>query len=344
MTLTGLGGTATIDTAGNSVTLSGSLSGPGGLTKISGGTLTLTTANAFSGSTMIGGGVLRARQHVGLAKQHSEHQRQRDREFRLADGGRSWRPSRREPSSLANASSAAVALSVGGNGASTQFPRPTGPGGLAKIGAGALLFGQQRLRRRHGRQRRHAPGRRRGGFARLRHAGNNYRRRRRHVGRRRKRRRLDSRGRRFAVDANGGGFAAGSIFGVDTSGGSLSCNSNIAGSMGLAKLGGNARTPTASNTFSGPTTIGGGTLQIGNGGSIDNTSAITVGPAGALYVSALNAMPFTVAGGKTITVNGALVGNLAVANGSVLAGTGVLTGGGAATVNGGVNPPPARSP
>ncbi len=66
---------------------------------------------------------------------------------------------------------------------------------------------------------------------------------------------------------NSSGLAGGSTFGIDTSGGSLSCNSNIAGSLGLAKLGGNSLILAGSNSYSGTTTISAGTLQIGSGGA-----------------------------------------------------------------------------
>ena len=53
-----LGGAEPFDTAGYAVTLSGSLSGPGSLTKVDSGTLTLATANTFTGNTLISGGML----------------------------------------------------------------------------------------------------------------------------------------------------------------------------------------------------------------------------------------------------------------------------------------------
>ena len=53
MTLTGSGGNATIDTAGFTVTLSGELSGPGGLTKTDSGTLVLAGTNMYTGDTLV---------------------------------------------------------------------------------------------------------------------------------------------------------------------------------------------------------------------------------------------------------------------------------------------------
>jgi autotransporter-associated beta strand protein len=58
MTLTGTGGKANIDTAGYIVTLSGILSGGGGLNKLGSGTLTLSALNSYSGDTIVNGGVL----------------------------------------------------------------------------------------------------------------------------------------------------------------------------------------------------------------------------------------------------------------------------------------------
>ena len=58
MTFGTSGGGATFDTAGNMMTLSGSLSGIGGLTKIGSGTLLLAATNTYSGNTLISGGTL----------------------------------------------------------------------------------------------------------------------------------------------------------------------------------------------------------------------------------------------------------------------------------------------
>jgi autotransporter-associated beta strand protein len=51
-------GGGTFDTNGNNATLAGAIGGTGGLTKIGGGTLTLSGANAYTGATTINGGTL----------------------------------------------------------------------------------------------------------------------------------------------------------------------------------------------------------------------------------------------------------------------------------------------
>jgi fibronectin-binding autotransporter adhesin len=58
LTLGTSGGGATFDTAGKTVTLSGPLSGPGSLTKIGSGILTLSGSSTYTGSTTISGGTL----------------------------------------------------------------------------------------------------------------------------------------------------------------------------------------------------------------------------------------------------------------------------------------------
>ena len=57
--LTGIGGNANVNlTSYNAVSLAGVLSGPGGLNKLGGGTLTLAAANTFAGNTTIAGGAI----------------------------------------------------------------------------------------------------------------------------------------------------------------------------------------------------------------------------------------------------------------------------------------------
>ena len=58
MNLTGTGGTASVDTQSYAVTLSGTLSGVGGITKLGAGTLTLSGANSYAGTTTVKAGML----------------------------------------------------------------------------------------------------------------------------------------------------------------------------------------------------------------------------------------------------------------------------------------------
>jgi autotransporter-associated beta strand protein len=58
MNLTNLNGSVTFDTAGNTITLSGALSGNGGLAKIGSGTLNLSGADTYTGDTTINAGSL----------------------------------------------------------------------------------------------------------------------------------------------------------------------------------------------------------------------------------------------------------------------------------------------
>ncbi len=71
-----------------------------------------------------------------------------------------------------------------------------------------------------------------------------------------------------------------------TFGGLIRDNAGTGGQLALIKIGAGAETLTASNTYSGPTIINGGTLALSGGGSI-NASPIQVNNGGTLDVSAL---------------------------------------------------------
>ena len=80
----------------------------------------------------------------------------------------------------------------------------------------------------------------------------------------------------------GSNFRAGSAIGLDTSAGDRTYASMLAnspqGALGLSKLGANTLILTASNSYTGATTIASGTLQVGDGiseASIASTSGIT---------------------------------------------------------------------
>ena len=113
--------------------------------------------------------------------------------------------------------------------------------------------------------------------------------------------------------ANSNGFALGSFLGIDTSGGNLSCNLNIAGPVGLMKLGGNTLSLTSSNTYAGATVVSGGTLQVAGGGSLNVLGGLTLNPSTVVAV----------AGGSQVNLNGSSLwvsesACLSVAPGAVL--------------------------
>ena len=75
MTLTGINGPVTFDTETNTITLSGALTGSGGLTKVGTGTLDLSGTKSYSGDTTVNGGILQ----LDTASNNSGT-------FKLADG------------------------------------------------------------------------------------------------------------------------------------------------------------------------------------------------------------------------------------------------------------------
>ena len=79
------------------------------------------------------------------------------------------------------------------------------------------------------------------------------------------------------LSSNSGGFSSGSIFGFDTSGGSLTYDANIVGSIGLDKLGGYALILSGSNTYSGGTVVEAGTLILDSGAAIGTGTCLIVG-------------------------------------------------------------------
>ena len=156
------------------------------------------------------------------------------------------------------------------------------------------------------------------------------------------------------MGGNGSGFAAGSSLGIDTTGGSLAYTGSIHGYMGLVKLGPNTLTLSASNTYSGGTTISGGTLQLGDGSAhngyvqgniLDNAALAFANPAAQTYSNVISGSGSVVksgsgtlllAGSNTYTgpttinqgnlaVNGSLLSPVTVQSGGILSGTGSLS-------------------
>jgi autotransporter-associated beta strand protein len=133
MTLGNSGGGATFDTAGYAVTLSGSLSGPGSLSKVDSGTLILAATNTYSGNTLVSAGTLALGSSLALQQSILD-----------TSGGGTLSFGSLSAATLGGLTgpgtlNLTTALSVGNNSSSTTFSGSlTGPGSVTKIGSGAL--------------------------------------------------------------------------------------------------------------------------------------------------------------------------------------------------------------
>ncbi len=149
--LAGSGALALSDTAGVAVTLSvgsngastayaGVISGIGGLTMAGTGTLTLTSANTYSGSTLINNGAVQLGNALAAQNSTVTVNAANGLLFSPAIGAFSVGGLSGAGSfGLLDTSSSAVALTVGGNGQNTTFSGAiTGAGSLVKVGTGEL--------------------------------------------------------------------------------------------------------------------------------------------------------------------------------------------------------------
>ena len=131
------GASAGIDTNGNNVTLATALSGNGGLTKAGAGTLTLTTAETYTGTTNITGGTLKVADSQG---QHGEQHRQ----CRGQQQPCLWQPAQRDDRRAfrqRQRQSGTTALTIGANNGYAAYSGSlTGGSGLTKTGSGTQVL------------------------------------------------------------------------------------------------------------------------------------------------------------------------------------------------------------
>jgi outer membrane autotransporter protein len=351
ITLQSQGGT--IDTNGNNATLSGAIGGPGGLTKIGLGTLTLSGSSTYAGATNVNAGTLQA----GAANAFSPFSA-----FTIASGATlALNNFNQTIGSLAGAGNVmlgAATLTTGNDNTSTTFSGViSGTGGLTKIGSGTLVLsgvntytGGTTLA---------------GGTLSL---ANNQA-----LGAGA----LATTG--SVVDyANGVTIANPIIINSNTtqlqvltgSATQAGVISEVNGPRPLEKIGGGMLVLTAANTYSGPTTITAGTLQLGNGGTsgsilgnvvnnatfaVNRSDLFTFGGVisgnGAFQQNGTGTTVLTAANtysGPTSVNAGALVVNGSIANSAVTVNAGALLTGtgtvGATTINSGGTFAPGNSP
>ncbi len=121
--------------------LSGVLSGAGGLTKTGAGTLRLSGANTFTGPATIASGTLVLGNSAALSGAAYSTDNAGTLSFGSLSAASLGSLSGGNGLALQNADSNALALTVGGNGASTTFSGVlSGPGSLTKSGAGTFTL------------------------------------------------------------------------------------------------------------------------------------------------------------------------------------------------------------
>jgi len=119
-------------------------------------------------------------------------------------------------------------------------------------------------------------------------------------------------------------FAAGTILGLDTTGGSFSYASNITkANMGLTKFGANTLTLGGTNTYTGLTTVGNGTLKLGGSSAIKSGNDLTVTSPGIFDINGNDQTLGLLTNSGNVTNSGALK-TLTIGNGST--GGGNFTG------------------
>ena len=104
----------------------------------------------------------------------------------------------------------------------------------------------------------------------------------------------------------GNGNATGSFAGV------IKDNSGSGGTLALTKTGSGTQTLSGANTYSGLTTISGGSLALGTGGSITNSSGVALN-SGNFNVTAVAGGTYSLSALQALTGSGSVTGNLDVA-------------------------------
>jgi autotransporter-associated beta strand protein len=137
-----LGATRQVTVSANTLTVGGAIGGASyGLTKAGAGTLVLSGANTFGGAMVISGGSLKLGNSLALQGSTLNYS-SGTLDFGSLTAATLGGLSGAQDLTLANTTPAAVALTVGGNNASTSYSgNLSGPGSLTMAGTGTLTLG-----------------------------------------------------------------------------------------------------------------------------------------------------------------------------------------------------------
>jgi autotransporter-associated beta strand protein len=100
--------------------------------------------------------------------------------------------------------------------------------------------------------------------------------------------------------------------------GTCQVDGEIAGPMGLGKFGTGTMTMTASNTYSGTTTVGAGSIALSGDGSIGHSATLNIVSGAILDVMARTDGTLTLQSGQTLMGNGTVNGIMATTSGSTV--------------------------
>jgi autotransporter-associated beta strand protein len=317
-----------IDTNGQNVTFGSALTSQGGtLTKLGAGTLKLSADNTFNGATMVNAGTLDLANLNALEKS-TLTLNGGSLVFDSAAGGTAFilgGLAGNGSLALVTNASKAVNLTVGGNGTSSIYSGVlSGAGSLTKVGTGVLTLTSSNSYS--------------GGTTisagTLAINGDTA---------------LGAVSSGLTIDGGTlqttNGITTNRLITLTSNGGTIDADGNtsnfsgvISGSGALTKVNSGTVVLTAINTYTGATTINGGTLQVGNGtianSAISGSASITIGAGATLALDLLSSESFT----NAVTDNGlvSLIGTTAYTVSGAISGTGGLiqTGSGIVTITG----------
>jgi outer membrane autotransporter protein len=322
------GGGFDIADAGNTFTVTQSLSGTGALSKAGAGTLVLSGANTYTGATTVAGGTLRA----GAAGSFSAASA-----FTVASGATlDLAGFSQSVGSLAGAGAVALGagtLTAGGSNASTTFSGAiSGTGGLTKAGAGTFTLsgansytGTTTV----------AAGTLQAGAAGAFAPSSAF---------------TVASG--AVLDLAGLSQSIGSLAGAGTvalgagtlttgaDGSATAFSGAMTGTGGLTKTGAGTFTLSGANSYTGATTVAGGTLRAGATGSFAPSSAFTVASGAALDLAGFSQSIGSLAGAGTVALGAGTLStgsdNTSTTFSGAITGTGDLikTGAGTFTLTG----------